>query len=82
MDFVQNQLFDGRPFRMLTVVDQFDPLSPLIEPRFGCGGRDVVAAHHGTARAGSVSYGETGSVSGPGFSTAFMRDSHVLRGSE
>ena len=29
---------------MLTVVDQFSRLSPLIEPRFGFGGRDVVAA--------------------------------------
>jgi putative transposase len=44
MDFVHDQLFDGRPFRMLTVVDQFSRLSPLIEPRFGFGGRDVVAA--------------------------------------
>ena len=44
MDFVHDQLFDGRPFRMLTVIDQFSRLSPLIEPRFGFGGRDVVAA--------------------------------------
>lgn len=44
MDFVHDQLFDGRPFRMLTVIDQFGRLSPLIEPPFGFGGRDVVAA--------------------------------------
>jgi len=44
MDFVHDQLFDGRPFRMLTVVDQFSRQSPLIEARFGFGGRDVVAA--------------------------------------
>jgi len=44
MDFVHDQLFDGRPFRMLTVIDQFSRLSPLIEPRPGFGGRDVVAA--------------------------------------
>jgi putative transposase len=44
MDFVHDQLFDGRPFRMLTVVDQFSRQSPLIEPRFGFSGRDVVAA--------------------------------------
>ena len=44
MDFVHDQLFDGRPFRMLTVVDQFSRQAPLIEPRFGCSGRDVVAA--------------------------------------
>jgi len=44
MDFVHDQLFDGRPFRMLTVVDQFSRVSPLIEPRFGFGGRDVADA--------------------------------------
>jgi len=44
MDFVHDQLFDGRPFRMLTVVDQFSRQSVLIKPRFGFSGRDVVAA--------------------------------------
>jgi putative transposase len=44
MDFVHDQLFDGRPFRMLTVIDQFSRQSPLIEPRSGFGNRDVVAA--------------------------------------
>jgi putative transposase len=44
MDFVHDQLFDGRPIRMLTVVDQYSRLSPLIEPRMRFGGRDVVAA--------------------------------------
>jgi putative transposase len=44
MDFVHDQLFDGRPFRILTVIDQFSRQSPLIEPRSGFGGRDVVAA--------------------------------------
>jgi len=29
---------------MLTVIDQFSRQSPLVEPRFGFGGRDVVAA--------------------------------------
>ena len=36
--------FDGRPMRMLTVVDQFSRLSPLMKPRMRFGGRDVVAA--------------------------------------
>jgi putative transposase len=44
MDFVHDQLFDGRPFRMLTVLDQFSRQSPLIEPRFSFSGRDVVDA--------------------------------------
>jgi putative transposase len=44
MDFVHDQLFDGRPMRVLTVVDQFTRLSPLIGPRFSFKGRDVAAA--------------------------------------
>ena len=44
MDFVHDQLFDGRAFRMLTVIDQFSRQSPLIEPRSGFSGGDVVAA--------------------------------------
>src|SRR6516164_4862312 len=43
MDFVHDQLFDGRPLRVLTVIDQFSRQSPLIEPRSGFSGRDVVA---------------------------------------
>jgi putative transposase len=31
MDFVHDQLYDGRPFRILTVVDQLSRESPLIE---------------------------------------------------
>lgn len=44
MDFVHDQLFDGRPFRILTVVDQFSRQCPLLEPRMSFGGHDVVAA--------------------------------------
>jgi putative transposase len=44
MDFVHDQLFDGRPVRVLTVVDQFTRQSPMIEPRFSFKGRDVAAA--------------------------------------
>jgi putative transposase len=44
MDFVHDQLFDGRPFRVLTVVDQFSRQTPLLEPRGSFCGRDVVAA--------------------------------------
>jgi putative transposase len=54
MDFIHDPLFDGRPFRMRGVVDQLSQLSPLIEPRFGFGGRDVVAAlDHIIDRAGT-----------------------------
>lgn len=44
MDFVHDQLFNGRPFRVLTVVDQFSRQTPLLEVRFGFSGHDVVAA--------------------------------------
>lgn len=44
MDVVHDQLFDGRPFRILTVVDQFSRQSPLMESGFSFGGRDVAEA--------------------------------------
>lgn len=44
MDFVHDQLIDGRPFRMLTVIDQFSRLLPLVEPRFSFSGADVAEA--------------------------------------
>jgi putative transposase len=44
MDFVHDQLFDGRTFRVLTIVDQFSRQTPLLEARFWFGGHDVVAA--------------------------------------
>jgi putative transposase len=44
MDFVHDQLFNGRPFRVLTVVDQFSRQTPLLEARFGFSGHDVAAA--------------------------------------
>ena len=44
MDFVHDQLFGGRAFRVLTIVDQFSRQTPLFEPRFSFGGRDVFLA--------------------------------------
>jgi putative transposase len=44
MDFVHDQLFDGRPFRILTVVDQLSRESPLIEVDFAMSGQMVVDA--------------------------------------
>jgi len=41
MDFVHDQMLDGRPFRMLTVIDQFSRQSPIVEPRFSFRGSDV-----------------------------------------
>jgi len=44
MDFVHDQLADGRPFRVLTVVDQWSRLSPLLEPALSIRGHDVATA--------------------------------------
>ncbi len=44
MDFVHDQLFDGRPFRILTVVDQLSRESPLIEIDFAMSGQRVAGA--------------------------------------
>jgi putative transposase len=44
MDFVHDQLFNGRPFRVLTVLDQFSRQTPLLEARFGFSGHEVAAA--------------------------------------
>jgi hypothetical protein len=41
---VHDQLFDGRPFRVLTVVDQWSRQSPTLECGFSLTGRSVVAA--------------------------------------
>jgi putative transposase len=44
MDFVHDQLMDGRKFRVLTVVDQWSRQTPTLEARFSFSGKDVVAA--------------------------------------
>lgn len=44
MDFVHDQLFDGRPFRILTVVDQLSRESPLMEVGFAMSGQRVADA--------------------------------------
>lgn len=43
MDFVHDQLATGRKLRILTVVDTFSRLSPVVDPRFSYRGEDVVA---------------------------------------
>jgi putative transposase len=42
MDFVHDQLFDGRRIRVLTIIDTFTRLSPAIEVRQSFRGSDVV----------------------------------------
>jgi putative transposase len=43
MDFVHDQLFDGRKIRVLTIVDIFTRLSPAIDVRQSYRGGDVVS---------------------------------------
>jgi hypothetical protein len=42
MDFVHDQLFDGRKIRILTIVDTFSRRSPAIDVRLSYRGNDVV----------------------------------------
>jgi putative transposase len=44
MDFIHDALIDGRPFRVLTVVDQWSRQSPLLEVAGALSGRAVVDA--------------------------------------
>src|SRR6201990_2015739 len=42
MDFVHDQLANGRKIRVLTIVDTFSRFSPAVDPRFSYRGEDVV----------------------------------------
>src|SRR5205807_6132727 len=53
MDFVHDQLFDGRTFRVLTVVDQFSRQTPLLEPRGSFSGRVVADLDRAIDRSGT-----------------------------
>lgn len=59
MDFVHDQLADGRPFRVLTVLDQWSRQSPLLEPALAIGGRDVAVALDRTIGTGPVPHSIT-----------------------
>ena len=43
-DVVHDALFDGRAFRVLTVVDQYSRQSPVLEPAFAHSDRSVAEA--------------------------------------
>jgi len=51
MDFVHDQLFDGRKIRILTIIDTFTRLSPAIEVRQNFRGSDVVNTLERVSRA-------------------------------
>jgi putative transposase len=56
MDFLSDQLFDGRKIRVLSIMDNFTRVSPALDVRTSYRGADVVetldriAAAHGRAR--------------------------------
>ena len=54
MDFLSDQLFDGRKIRILTIVDAFPKLSPAIDVRFRYTGADVVTTLNRVAGIDSV----------------------------
>jgi putative transposase len=63
MDFVHDSLFDGRAFRVLTVVDQWSRCSPILEVAQGVSGMTVAEAldraiaRHGAPRTITVDHG-------------------------
>ena len=42
MDFLPDQLFDGRKIRILAIIDTFSRFSPALDPRFAYKACDVV----------------------------------------
>ena len=42
MDFLSDQLFDGRKIRVLSIVDNFTRVSPALDVRMSYRGADVV----------------------------------------
>lgn len=54
MDFVHDALADGRPFRVLTVVDQWSRQSPILEAASSMSGRGVGEALDRATTAGAV----------------------------
>jgi putative transposase len=66
MDFLHDQLFDGRKIRILAVVDTFSRFSPALDPRFAYKAPDVVETLERAGRA--VGYPRTIRVdNGPEF---------------
>ena len=63
MDFVHDQLFDARPFHILTVIDQWSREAVIVEPRFRFWGSDVAdlldrwVAAHGAPETITVDHG-------------------------
>ena len=77
MDFVHDQLATGRKLRILTVVDTFSRLSPVVDPRFSYRGEDVVATLEQACR--KIGYPKTIRVDN-GSGSAAVRSTIYLSG--
>ena len=79
MDFVHDQLADGRAFRVLTVVDQWSRQSPMLEVGFRMNGGTVAEALDGAIAA----YGKPTSITcdhGTEFMSRVLEDWAYTRG--
>lgn len=84
MGFVHDSLADGRQFRILTVVDNWSRLTPILEAGFRMSGETVGQAFdralNGTPGSRSITgpnfdgeYSKTGRIAGAYSSTSFDR---------
>jgi putative transposase len=79
MNFVHDQLADGRPFRVFTVVDQWSRQSPILEVAFRMNGRTVADALDGAI----ATYGKPTSITcdhGTEFMSRVLEDWAYTRG--
>jgi transposase InsO family protein len=67
MDFVHDQLFDGRKIRVLTIVDTFSRLSPAIDVRQSTAVA-MSSLHSSGSAARSATRRQSGSTTGPNLS--------------
>jgi putative transposase len=86
MDFVHDQLFDGRKIRILTIVDTFTRLAPAIDVRPSYRGIDVVAtldrvtAELGYPKTIRLDNGRSSSAKSLTFGPSFMRSRSTTAG--
>ncbi len=69
MDFVHDTLADGRPFRILTVVDNWSRHSPVLEAGFRMSGETVGQALDRVLN-GAQAHGPSRWITGPNFNRA------------
>lgn len=73
MDFVHDTLADSRPYRILTVVDQWSRFSPVIEGGLRMSGQDRRSGARSCARGRNQSRGPSRSIMAPNFNPAHWK---------